>query len=46
MCAESARLAAIWRRQRWGRTAVALGMLWMIPLAAAFSGATFIYFRF
>ncbi len=46
MCLESARLSAIWRRQRWGRTAAALGMLWMIPLVAAFSGATFIYFRF
>ena len=46
LAAESARVSAIYRRQRWGRTAVALGMVWLIPLCAAFSGAQFIYFRF
>jgi alginate O-acetyltransferase complex protein AlgI len=46
MCAENARLRTLWRRRRWARAGLALGMLWLIPLAAAFSGAQFIYFRF
>jgi D-alanyl-lipoteichoic acid acyltransferase DltB (MBOAT superfamily) len=46
LVAEHRALAMAYRRRRWARSGVALVLLWLIPLAGAFTGAQFIYFRF
>jgi D-alanyl-lipoteichoic acid acyltransferase DltB (MBOAT superfamily) len=46
LAAEQRRLRLAYGRLRWARTAGILVLLWLIPLAASFSGERFIYFQF